>query len=298
MDGILVLDKPAGYTSFDCVAIARRAAQEKRTGHTGTLDPEATGVLAICFGKATRLIEYMDYPPKVYRCGCLLGLETSTYDVWGEKTGGIHDNADDTVNYQWPGETAVREALKGLTGDIEQRPPMYSAIKVGGKKLYQYAREGKTVEVPARRVTIHSIELLSYDEQKGELAMDVTCSRGTYIRSLCHDLGKSLGTCACMSSLRRLSACGFTLDQAITIDELKTITPEELQKKLLPPEYAVKTLPRIELNDTDAAKFLNGVMDLSTEASDDTVFSVWLSDTFLGIAITKQKKLKAHKVFK
>ncbi len=298
MDGILVLDKPAGYTSFDCVAIARRAAQEKRTGHCGTLDPEATGVLAICFGKATRLIEYMDDVPKTYRCGCLLGLETDTCDIWGNGEAGDRlTHSDEELEGTWPSEDELRAAFAGFTGEIEQTPPLYSAIKINGKKLYQYAREGREVEIPSRKVIIFSIDLLSYDAAKGELSMDVTCSRGTYIRSLCRDLGRALGTCACMNSLRRLSACGFSAEQAMTIDELKTIAPEELQKRLLPPEYAVSSLERVELSDTEAARFLNGVSDRTTEASDGTPFSVWNGDVFLGIARADAGRLKAHKVF-
>lgn len=300
MDGILVLDKPSGYTSFDCVAIARRAAGEKRTGHCGTLDPEATGVLVICFGKATRLIEYMDEVPKTYRCGCRLGLETDTFDIWGMAVDGWRLSSDETwLREHWPDEELVRSELAKYTGEIEQYPPMYSAIKVNGKKLYQYAREGKTIDIKPRMVTIYGIDLLSYDRENGELQMDVTCSRGTYIRSLCNDLGTMGDFCmgACMSSLRRLSACGFSVEDAMSIDELKSISPEELQKRLLPPEHAVKSLPRIELGEAAAKKFLNGVMDLSTDAADDTPFSVYDPTRFLGIAIAKSGRLKAHKVF-
>ena len=156
MNGVLNLNKPAGYTSFDCVAILRRLTGERKIGHTGTLDPQATGVLPVCIGKATRLLEFMDSAPKTYVCGCTLGLETDTQDIWGRV---ISDKRPETASLT---QENVEKVLDTFRGEIEQKPPVFSAIKVNGKKLYEYAREGKDVEVPVRRVTIHGIRMLDW----------------------------------------------------------------------------------------------------------------------------------------
>ena len=193
MNGILNLNKPAGFTSFDCVAVLRRLTGEKKIGHTGTLDPEATGVLPLCIGKATRLLEYMDEAPKTYVAGCLLGLTTDTRDIWGTV---LCDRRPETGALT---RENVEKALRAFEGEIEQKPPVFSAIKVKGKKLYEYAREGKSVEVPMRRVTVYSIRILEWNGPSEPFTMEIVCSRGTYVRSICHDLGQLLECGACMS---------------------------------------------------------------------------------------------------
>jgi len=304
----LIINKPKGYTSFDCVAIARRQSGEKRCGHTGTLDPDATGVLPICIGKATRLIEYMDGAPKQYRCVCRLGVETTTYDLSGDVTGGARLNAGNDI--EWPSEEDLREALSCFTGEIEQYPPLYSAVKVNGKRLYKYALEGKQVDIKPRKVTVYSIVLLAYDRKEGELTMDVTCSRGTYVRSICHDLGQRLGCGAAMAELERLSAAGFDISEAVDVEELKTMDRSELETRLYPAERAVSSLESVETDERGKELFMNGNPEFSRhikprlraefrEGDDIAVFS---GGIFLGTGKIKKDaaglKLVPGKVFK
>ena len=252
MNGILVLNTPAGYTSFDCVAVLRRLTGEKKIGHTGTLDPQATGVLPVCIGKVTRLLEFMDSAPKTYVCGCTLGLETDTQDIWGAVT---CDRRPETASVT---RENVEDALRCLVGKIEQKPPVFSAVKVNGKRLYEYAREGRDVDVPVRRVTVHSIRLLDWQGPDQPFTFEVVCSRGTYVRSICHDLGQKLGCGACMSSLVRTETCGYSIDKAVSMDDLKQMTKGQIEALLDPPETAVSHLPRLELNETQASLFRNG----------------------------------------
>ncbi len=242
MNGILLLDKPAGWTSMDCCAAIRRMTGEKKVGHTGTLDPDATGVLPVCLGKATRLIEYMEGAAKRYRCRCLLGIETETYDLSGARTGGVRPQ--DGVPYEWSPEDAVRDALAGFSGEILQMPPLYSSVRIKGRHLYDYARKNQSVEIAPRRVTILEIRLLSYDRAAGELLFDVCCSRGTYIRSICHDLGSILGTGAVMAALQRTACSGFSLEDCISMEQLRA---EGAGAHLLPMATAVAHMPRLQL---------------------------------------------------
>lgn len=291
MDGIIVLNKPEGYTSMDCCAIIRGICKTKKVGHTGTLDPNATGVLPVCVGRATRLIEYMDFGPKTYRAGCQLGIVTDTQDIWGEKIEGASA-------VKWPTESEIKEALGSFIGDIQQIPPAYSAIKVNGRKLYEYARAGKSVDVEPRTIRIHSIELLEYDEHNGRLFFDVTCSRGTYVRTICHDLGKKLGCGAAMSSLVRLSTCGYSLSQSVSLEQLKENGPEEY---MLPLETAVSEMPRIDLNSKQAWLFSNGVAGFYSEPEigDFSVHSVFSGEILVGTAKPDEKgDFKPLKVFK
>lgn len=261
MQGILIVNKPKGYSSFDCVAIIRRQTGEKRCGHTGTLDPDASGVLPVCVGSATRLIEYMDGAPKLYRCVCRLGVETDSYDMSGRVTGGVRSAlaAGACPDFRWPQEEEISEALKGFTGEIEQRPPIFSAVKLNGKRLYSYAREGiYDIAVKPRKVTVYSIVLISYDSKAGELTMDISCSRGTYVRSICHELGQSLKTGAVMAELVRLSSAGFDISEALDLEKLRTMPGEAVEKLLYPAERAVVSLERVETDGYGKHLFVNG----------------------------------------
>ncbi|HID86498.1 MAG TPA: tRNA pseudouridine(55) synthase TruB, partial [Anaerolineae bacterium] len=204
MSGILNVDKPAGMTSHDVVAAVRRASGVRRVGHAGTLDPMATGVLVVCLGQATRVIEYLMDSPKTYRAEIVLGVATDTYDAEGR------------VTYQAPKVEVTRElleaALSRFLGPIEQVPPMYSALKHEGKPLYELARQGIEVERKPRRVEIYRLEVISWDSPR--LEIEVECSRGTYVRSLAHDLGEALGCGAHLRSLVRLRSGRFTLEMA------------------------------------------------------------------------------------
>jgi tRNA pseudouridine55 synthase len=231
MDGIINIDKPPGLTSHDVVARVRRITGQKKAGHAGTLDPMATGVLPVVLGKATRLVEYLAGADKVYRATLVLGATTPTYDCEGEIT--------PTPGAVMPTRREVEEALEGFKGEIEQLPPMYSAIKVGGKKLYEIARGGIEVERQARRVTIFRLELEAY--RPPVLALFVECSKGTYIRSLAHDLGSALGTGAYLDALIRTRHGPFALDGATTLEGLEAAMKEGTwRESLYPPEYILQ----------------------------------------------------------
>lgn len=211
-NGIVIIDKPSGWTSMDVCAKIRGILKEKRVGHGGTLDPMATGVLPVFVGQATRAVEFAENGEKEYIAGLRLGLVTNTQDTSGE-------------TLETHPVTADRKALEALlprfTGPIQQIPPMYSAIKIGGQKLYELARKGQEIERPARTVTIHGLELLEPEEPDGDWRLRVRCSKGTYVRTLCHDIGQALGCGGCMSSLRRTMAAGFTLAECRTIEEVQ-----------------------------------------------------------------------------
>lgn len=279
MYGIINLNKPAGYTSMDCCAVIRKLCGEKKVGHTGTLDPNATGVLPVCIGKATRLIEYMDTFPKTYLCGCRLGFSTDTHDIWGNPDEAVFDGL-------FPSKEAVEEALISFKGEILQRPPAYSAVKVAGKRLYSYAREGKKVESDPRPVIIDSIELIEYDETGGELTFKMSCSRGTYLRSVCHELGEKLACGGTMSSLIRTSSCGFELKDSVSLD---TLRGDGVEGHLLPIERAVSAMPRIVLGDDEKRLFLNGTKGffLDPGAPEGTVFAVFSGGELLGTSVVK-----------
>ena len=208
-NGIIIVDKPSGWTSQDVAAKLRGVFHERRVGHGGTLDPMATGVLPVFVGRATRAAEFMESAEKEYVAGLRLGLVTNTQDTSGETL------AEHPVSVT---KEALERVLRQFTGPMEQLPPMYSAIKIGGKKLYELARKGQEVERQPRPVTIHELELL--DGAGSDWTLRVRCSKGTYVRTLCHDIGAALGCGGCLSALRRTAAGGFTLRQAVTMQQI------------------------------------------------------------------------------
>ncbi|MCI9222290.1 MAG: tRNA pseudouridine(55) synthase TruB [Oscillospiraceae bacterium] len=210
--GILVIDKPAGWTSMDVCAKLRGMFHEKRVGHAGTLDPMATGILPVFLGRATRAVEFAADSDKEYIAGLKLGVTTNTQDITGEIV--EERPADVTQEQLWA-------VLEGFTGDIEQVPPMYSAIKIGGKKLYELARKGKEVERKPRPVTIRALGVLEGPERGADFTLRVACSKGTYVRTLCHDIGQALGCGGCMSSLQRVKAAGFTLEDSVSLEAVQ-----------------------------------------------------------------------------
>lgn len=235
-EGILILDKPAGMTSHDCVAIIRRLFHTRKVGHTGTLDPMATGVLPILLGRAAKAAEYLSAEDKHYIAGLRLGLTTDTEDITGTVL---------TECNEIPDEDAVQETVRCFIGEIEQVPPMYSALKVDGQKLYDLARQGITVERKARPITVSSIGCEKLDERT--YTLDVRCSKGTYIRTLCADIGAKLGCGGVMCSLRRAGSGNFTLDTAYTIEALEAMTDEERRTCLLPTEALFSDLEKLVL---------------------------------------------------
>ncbi len=210
--GILVIDKPAGWTSMDVCAKLRGMFHEKRVGHAGTLDPMATGVLPVFLGRATRAVEFAADSDKEYIAGLKLGVTTNTQDITGEI---VEERPADVSREQ------LWAVLEGFTGDIQQVPPMYSAIKIGGKKLYELARKGKEVERKPRPVTIRALGVLEGPERGADFTLRVACSKGTYVRTLCHDIGQALGCGGCMSSLQRVKAAGFTLEDSVSLEAVQ-----------------------------------------------------------------------------
>lgn len=239
MDGILTADKPEGITSHAAVQRLRRATGERRVGHAGTLDPPASGLLVLGIGRATRVLRFLDVREKEYRARVRLGWETTTQDAWGEPTG--------TPVEACPAEDAVQHALEGFRGRIRQVPPMVSALKVRGERLYRYARRGETVDRPAREIEIYRLELTRFDPPWLEL--DVVCSPGTYVRALANDLGRALGCGAHLAALRRVRAGRFGVDEALALDA--RVAPErfEVERRLLPMEDALSHLPAVRLDE-------------------------------------------------
>ena len=223
--GILIIDKPPDWTSMDVCAKLRRLLGERRVGHAGTLDPMATGVLTVFVGRATRAVEFAEHGAKTYEAILRLGMETDTQDV----TGTILRTSD-----ALPTREAILDVLPQFRGEIDQIPPMYSALKRNGKKLYELARQGKTVERAPRRVTISELEL---GEQiaSSDWRLTVSCSKGTYIRTLCHDIGAALGCGGVMAALRRTEAAGFTLADAVTLESVMQAAKEGRAEALLRP---------------------------------------------------------------
>ena len=251
LTGILIVDKPAGFTSFDVVAKLRGMTKMRKIGHAGTLDPAATGVLPVFLGGATRFIDLLPNHGKRYTATFLLGITTDTQDTTGTtlKTRPVE-----------VGEAEVSAALSSFVGKGKQIPPMYSAVKQDGKRLYELARQGIEVERKPRAIEIRELNLLVSDPVAGRYTIDVFCSKGTYIRTICHDLGEKLGCGAALESLRRTVACGLFLESAHTLDQLQGLADRgDFSSALLPVESALAAYPRFDLDEQQAARFLNGV---------------------------------------
>lgn len=237
-EGILPIHKPAGFTSHDVVAKCRGILKMKRIGHTGTLDPAVTGVLPLCLGRATRMVEYLQELPKEYEATLVLGMATDTEDL----TGSVVERVEQVTIT----EQAVRDVLARFIGTISQIPPMYSALKQDGKRLYELAREGKTVDRKPREVTIHELELTGFhpEEPHPRVSFRALCSKGTYIRTLCVDIGRALGVPAAMAELKRTMSAGITEQSCLTLEEVARHADEgTLEAYLLPVDKAVEHLP-------------------------------------------------------
>ena len=287
MDGIWNIRKEKGFTSHDVVAVVRKILHTKKVGHTGTLDPDAEGVLPICVGKATKLSEIIMDGTKVYRAMVRLGITTKTEDASGEvvEQNEVHWDAD-----------AIREATQQFVGEIAQVPPMYSAIKVHGKKLYELAREGKEIARKARTVTIYGIQICRF-LPPDRFEMEIACSKGTYIRTLCSDIGVKLGCGAHMESLIRTRTGTFRLEDAITLEELKTLAEEgKAEEAMLSMEAALTGYPRITVSAASTkllyhgAKIYQGYYHCEQPLSAGTVAAVFDSRKNLVGLYTVQKE--------
>ena len=291
-DGIIIIDKPTGWTSMDVCAKLRGILREKRIGHAGTLDPMATGVLPVFVGRATKAVQFAENGRKEYRAVLKLGTVTDTQDT----TGAVLEAHPVTV-----GADEVRAALEHFTGELLQLPPMYSALKVNGQKLCDLARRGIEVERKPRPATISRLELVSFDGTDGVL--DVDCSGGTYIRTLINDIGESVCTGAVMTSLCRTKSCGFTLEQCHELDEVRNASPERLEKWLLPVSELFAPLPEIPLDEVQTRMYLNGVrLDaerLLKRAPVDELARVTAGGEFLGVGkINAEGELVSIKQFR
>ena len=272
--GVLIIDKPEGITSHDVVAKVRKALHTKKVGHTGTLDPLATGVLVVCVEKATKLVQYLTCENKTYEVQMKLGIKSDTGDITGNiiETDNEIENKLKTLTLE-----KIHEVLKTFLGAQKQVPPMYSAIKVNGKKLYEYAREGVEIEREERDIEIHSIENVSFENDI--LKYTVSCSKGTYVRSLCEDIAKKLGTCGTMTALRRTVTGDFEIKNSISIEKIseeKIISMEKLFDKKIDVSNNMK-------------KLINGE-EIKVDL-EDGLYNLY-SDEYVGIGKVTSKKLK------
>lgn len=278
MQGLLLLNKPEGITSFSAVSAVKRIAGEKRVGHTGTLDPMATGVLPILLGRATVLSGIMLDADKRYTAKIKLGTVTDTDDITGEII---------TCNKVDISEEKLKEALAHFTGRIKQTPPMYSAIKKDGVRLYKLAREGKTAEIPSRDIEIYSIDVLKSLNEDFEFVIDTHVSKGTYIRSLARDIGEYLGCGATLAGLERTYASGFNISECMPLDKL---SGENIGEYILSEEKAISYLPQINVTEKQAVRFSNGGqlgfdrlrLDLN-KVTENELFRVKFGEKLLGI---------------
>ena len=282
--GIIIIDKPVDWTSQDVAAKLRGVFRERRIGHGGTLDPMATGVLPIFVGRATRGVEFFESAEKEYVAGLRLGVETNTQDTTGEVL------AEHPVSVT---REQLEAVLATFLGPQEQVPPMYSAVKIGGKKLYELARQGKTVERKARKIEILELELLNGADADWQIR--VRCSKGTYVRTICHDIGRKLGCGGCMSSLRRTAAGCYDLSRAVTMEEITAMeNPEAL---LLPVDSMFDRLPAYTVHENQLKAIFNGAA-VKASALEEGSYRVYAPDgTFLMLGQAKDGQLKTIKSF-
>lgn len=299
MNGVLLIDKPQEFTSFDVVAVVRRLAGQKKIGHTGTLDPNATGVLVVLLGNATKAQDLILNHDKTYIADFRLGITTDTLDIWGEVT----NEKKSSVT----GED-IQNILPEFTGEISQIPPMFSAVQKNGQRLYDLARQGIEVERESRNVIIYSLELLGFDEETQCGKLKVACSKGTYVRTLIDDIGRKLGAGAVMTGLRRTSACGFDISDCITLDRAKELAENsKLEERLLSVESLFESLGYVSVSDAQARRFSNGgALDIDRtclkklDVKDGDIFRVKdRKNNFLGLGIIDLEKrlLKIYKLF-
>ena len=278
LNGILIVDKPSGMTSHDVVAIMRRAGRERRLGHTGTLDPTATGVLVLCFGIATRLIPYLDETDKTYLAHLILGESTDTQDFTGQI---INKTPDAKIDRE-----RLKAALQAYLGEIMQIPPMFSAVKQHGRPLYELARQGREVERAPRPVTIYELEpeeplLDSYNVGEGPW-LRVRCSKGTYIRTLCHDLGEYLDCGAHLRELKRTTSGTFHLEEAVSLEDARTWGEQgELGKHLLSPARAVAHLKQLPLSEGNVSDVKHGRCITGLDEAEHGILAAGINGTEL-----------------
>ncbi|MCI7422878.1 MAG: tRNA pseudouridine(55) synthase TruB [Ruminococcus sp.] len=297
MNGILCMNKPQDFTSFDVIGKLRGILHMKRLGHTGTLDPMATGVLPILVGTATKACDILPNQDKTYQATVVFGKATDTLDIWGKP---LQNYPEQHVT-----EAALCAILPEFLGDITQLPPMYSAVSVNGKRLYELARKGETVERPTRTVHIDAITLDAFDETQQTATLTVSCGKGTYIRTLLSDIGQRLGGDAVMTALTRTAACGYPLQDCLTFEQVAAAMANgTLEEHLLPTDSLFSSYPKLRLNAAQERMFCNGVkLDLNRLRNlqpDQDIYTVYgATGTFLGTALADrtQQELRIGKRF-
>ena len=278
MNGVLIVNKPKEFTSQDVVSKVKKILNEKKAGHTGTLDPLATGVLPVMIGNATKLSKYLIEHDKTYVATLKLGEKRDT----GDSEGNV---VEEKAVSQDLSRNKIEEVLVSFLGKQKQKPPMYSAIKVNGKKLYEYAREGKNIEIPDRDIEIYSINLRDISNIENEIIFEVSCSKGTYIRVLCENIAEKLETVGYMKDLQRTRVDKFYLETAYTFEDL-----ENGNYKLISMEEIFKNLTRIDINNRKKELFLNGVM--LTFDMPDGLYNIYNNNEYVGTGVIKDKLLK------
>lgn len=285
--GIIILNKPQGWTSFDVIAKSRGIIGTRKLGHSGTLDPMATGVLPIFIGRATKAVDMQIIKDKEYIASFKLGINTDTGDITGE----VINQRDVNCTYQ-----QVKDTAESFLGEIQQYPPMYSAVKVNGQPLYKLARQGVTVERKPRKAVIKSLEFLQENEAENTYTIKVMCSEGTYIRTLVEDIGEKLGCGATLTSLERTMACGYTLKDTVTLQDLQNARDEDRISDLITPVDTVFAhLDRIDLSDELAVRVINGARSRISKPDGD--YRVYYNDIFYAVANVTEKKLSVVKLF-
>lgn len=284
LNGIIVINKPKSYTSHDVVAKAKKILNIKKVGHTGTLDPNATGVLPLLLNSGTKLSKYLINHDKEYEVTLKLGIRTDTLDSEGKI---LEEIKVDRAIFE--NTKKIEETLNSFIGKQEQIPPMYSAIKVKGKKLYEYARKGEKVDIQARKIEIYKIELQEIDIKEKEIKFKVECSKGTYIRSLCEDISTRLGTIGYMKELNRTKVGSFNIADSITLNELEEC--KNINSKIITMEELLKNKEKIVLNERQLELFLNGVK--LTNNNKDGVYRIYTEKmNFIGTGVIVENKLK------
>jgi tRNA pseudouridine55 synthase len=283
-NGILNIDKPQGITSHDVVDVIRKIFPKVKVGHTGTLDPIATGVLPICIGEATKLTENLTSEDKVYRVKMLLGVETDTYDVTGKIVFASVVDKD---------EFDIKERIKRFIGKQKQKPPMYSAIRIDGRRAYSIAREGKTVEIPEREIEIFSIDDIVVNLSKREVEFTVHCTKGTYIRSLVNDIGKKIGCGATMTELRRIKTGNFKIEDSVNLYDFLKFEYEDMLDKITSIEEYYMDSKKVNFTTKDEyTKFVNGVkFEANTQ---DKIVRIYFNNNFKGLGIVENKVMKRY----
>lgn len=294
MNGFINVLKPPGMTSHDVVSFIRRVLGIKKVGHTGTLDPDAAGVLPVCIGKATRLVEYITELPKSYRAEMVFGIATDTQDI----SGNVIATGKNKI-----GRQDFNEAVNNFIGEITQVPPMVSAIKHKGVRLYELARKGVTVKRPGRLVTIYSIKTVRF--ARNSAVIDVTCSKGTYIRTLCYDIGNFLGTVACLTVLIRTKSGPFDIQNALTLEQIKKITDAgKIKDALMPLDYPLSQMPRVTICPHHYSYISNGrsiktdqLQAFTEGTADGRKLRIYYNKRFLAVGSVKNGELKPDKLF-